>query len=132
MSSTQPTSLRHIAADPAYRARLLDTARALGEQGARAALDSTEAADPTFGQRAYDFIVSYIREHGPVPGEAVTLAARVAGITPRRDDRAFGAVYARAIKDKAITVVDTCARVRGHSSAGGKVYAAGDLSEVTQ
>ena len=126
MSSTQPTSLRHIAADPAYRARLLDTARALGEKGAQAALDNTEAADPTFGQRAYDFIVNYIREHGPVPGEAVTLAARCAGIKPAKDDRAFGFVYAKALRNEDIKVVDSTFRVRGHGSAGGKVYASGD------
>ncbi|TYK74338.1 hypothetical protein FSY45_19430 [Comamonas sp. Z1] len=112
----------HPAAKPDMRRQLLATARRLGEQAAQAALDRTEQDDPTFSTRAYEFIVSYVRDHGPVPGEAVTLAARCAGIKPAKDDRAFGAVYAKALRDGAIRVVDSTNRVRGHGSAGGKVY----------
>lgn len=116
----------HASAKPDMRRKLLATARNLGAQAGLFALDRAEIDDPSFGARAYDFIVNYVREHGPVPGEAVTLAARVAGIKPSRDDRAFGAVYARALRDGAIKVVDSTHRIRGHGCAGGKVYAAGD------
>ena len=115
----------HPAGKPDIRRQLLATARNLGAQASLFALERTEQDDPSFGARAYEFIVSYIREHGPVPGEAVTLAARCAGIKPAKDDRAFGAVYAKALRDGAIKVVDSTNRVRGHGSAGGKVYAAG-------
>lgn len=123
--NSKPQHTLHASAKPDMRRQLLATARRLGEQASQAALDRVEQDDPTFGTRAYAFIVSYVREHGPVPGEAVTLAARCAGITPAKDDRAFGAIYAKALRNQDIRVVDSTNRVRGHGSAGGKVYAAG-------
>ena len=104
------------------------TARRLGEEQMQLALDAATSTDPSFGARAYTFIVAYVREQsarlGSVPGEQVTMAARAAGITPS-DDRAFGAIYAKAIRQGDIRVVGTCARVRGHGTAGGRLYAPG-------
>ena len=117
MSKTPPL---HAAAQPDMRRQLLATARKLGVEAGQAALDGAEASDPTFGTRAYAFIVDYIRGHGPVPGEAVTLAARCAGIKPAKDDRAFGPIYQRAIANNEIKVVDSTFRVRGHGSAGAR------------
>jgi hypothetical protein len=108
--------------DPAPRDLRLRTARKLGAAAGEAA---EQANDPTFGERAYAFIVRYVREHGPVAGEDVTLAAKAAGIRPVKDDRAFGPAYARAIRDGSIRVVGTCARVRGNGTAGGRVYGSG-------
>lgn len=125
MSKSQ--SQQHHAGQMDVRKQLLATARKLGDEAAQAALDGAETVDASFGTRAYAFIVSYIREHGPVAGEAVTLAARCAGIKPAKDDRAFGAIYAKALRNQEIKVVDTTHRVRGHGSAGGKVYAAMSL-----
>lgn len=105
------------------------TARRFGEQQMQLSLDAATSTDPSFGKRAYTFIVAYIQEqcalHGSVPGEQVTLAARSAGIAPH-DDRAFGAVYAKAIRNGDIRVVGTCPRVRGHGTAGGRLYAPGN------
>lgn len=104
------------------------TARRLGEEQMQLALDAATSTDPSFGARAYTFIVAYVREQsarlGSVPGEQVTLAARAAGIRPA-DDRAFGAIYAKAVRRGEIKVVGYCARVRGHGTSGGKLYAAG-------
>lgn len=109
-------------------ARRAATAHRLGEQQMQLSFDAATSADPSFGERAYAFIVAYVREQaaalGSVPGEQVTLAARAAGITPS-DDRAFGAIYAKAIRQGDIRVVGYCARVRGHGTSGGKLYAAG-------
>ena len=109
-------------------ARRAATARRLGEQQMQLSFDAATSSDPSFGERAYAFIVAYVREQaaalGSVPGEQVTLAARAAGITPS-DDRAFGAIYAKAIRQGDIRVVGYCARVRGHGTSGGKLYAAG-------
>ncbi len=106
-------------------ARRAATARRLGEQQMQLSFDAATSADPSFGARAYAFIVEYIRQQSiPVPGETVTLAARAAGITPK-DDRSFGAVYAKAIRSGEIKVVGYCPRLRGHSSMGGKLYAPG-------
>ncbi|MBO9679541.1 MAG: hypothetical protein J7556_14965 [Acidovorax sp.] len=100
-------------------------ARKLGTQAGDACLAKAESKDPDFGEKAFRFIVGHIREHGPVPGESATLAAVQAGIEPD-DHRAFGAVYARALREKLIQVVGDVPRVRGHGSAGGKLYAAGE------
>lgn len=62
---------------------------------------------------------------GSIPGEQVTMAAQQAGIGADRDARAFGAIYAKAIRAGAIRIVGYCARVRGHGTSGGKLYAAG-------
>ncbi|WP_241120556.1 hypothetical protein [Achromobacter xylosoxidans] len=109
-------------------ARRAATARRLGEQQMQLSFDAATSADPSFGARAYAFIVAYVREQaatlGSVPGEQVTLAARAAGIRPA-DDRAFGAIYAKAVRRGEIKVVGYCARVRGHGTSGGKLYAAG-------
>lgn len=109
-------------------ARRAATARRLGGEQMQLSLDAATSADPSFGARAYAFIVAYVREQsakmGGVPGEQVTLAARAAGIAPK-DDRAFGAVYAKAIRSGEIRVVGTCPRVRGHGTAGGRLYASG-------
>lgn len=109
--------------------RRVATARRLGEGQMQLALDAATSTDPSFGARAYAFIVAYVREQaavlGAIPGEQVTLAARAAGIVPR-DDRAFGAIYAKAIRNSEIRVAGTCARVRGHGTAGGRLYAPGN------
>lgn len=105
------------------------TARQLGEEAGQQCLDFANAnatgENLGFGERAYGFIVAYIVKMGPVPGESVTLAARADGIRPH-DDRAFGPIYARAIRNGDIRVVGTCPRVRGHGTAGGRLYAAGE------
>lgn len=117
----------HNAAGP-ERSKLLATARKLGVEAGQACLDKAEHTAPDFGERAYDFIVDYVRAHGTpdgVAGEAVTLAAKVAGIRPH-DDRAFGGVYARAIRAGDIRVVGATNRVRGHGTAGGRLYGPGE------
>lgn len=109
------------------------TARRLGEEQMQLALDAATSTDPSFSARAYTFIVAYVREQsarlGSVPGEQVTMAARAAGIVPS-DDRAFGAIYAKAIRQGDIRVVGACARVRGHGTAGGRLYAPGSGTEA--
>lgn len=106
------------------RAHRVATARRLGEEAGQACLAMTEQGDPDFGEKAYQFIVAYIRKHRRVPGESATLACCLAGIRPK-DDRSFGPIYAKAIRAGDIRVVGIVARVRGHGSAGGKLYAPG-------
>jgi len=99
-------------------------ARAVGLEAGLRSIDHAEAENPSFSEQAFDFIVKYIREHGEVPGESVTLAAVKAGIKPP-DQRAFGPIYAMALRRELIHVVRYIPRVRGHGRAGGKLYAAG-------
>jgi hypothetical protein len=99
-------------------------ARAAGLGAGLRSIDRAEAENPSFTQEALDFIVTYIRDHGETPGESVTLAAVKAGIAPP-DQRAFGPIYAMALRRELIHVVRFIPRVRGHGSAGGKLYAPG-------
>jgi hypothetical protein len=109
-------------ADAASR-QALDRARSVGLKAAECGADNTEQFDAQFREKALAFIVAHISKHGPVSGESTTLAAVLAGIRPR-DDRHFGSVYQKALRDKRIYVVGEVARLRGHGSAGGRLYAA--------
>lgn len=100
------------------------TALKLGMEAGQACLDLTEQTDPDFGEKAYQFVVCYVRKCRRVPGENVTLAARLADIVPR-DDRAFGPVFAKALRAGVIRVVGSAPRVRGHGTSGGRIYAPG-------
>ena len=101
------------------------TARRLGDEAGQYCLELAAAKDPLFPERAYEFIVNFIRgQRGSVPGESAVLAARQAGIRPH-DDRSFGPIFKKALKDEAIQVVGFVPRVRGHGTAGGRLYAAG-------
>lgn len=108
------------------RAVRVKIARSLGAESGERARFRAEASDPTFGERALNFIRDYAdaaRKAGRAfAGEDCTNAAKAAGIRPH-DDRAFGPVYAKAIRTSVIRVVGYVPRVKGHGSAGGKLYA---------
>ena len=80
-----------------------------------------EADVPDFIERACAFVVGYLRDHGPTPGEIITAACVDAGISPS-ELRAFGPVYQRLSRQKVIVVTGTCQRRRGHMTAGGNVW----------
>lgn len=103
------------------------TARKLGAEAGERCTTKAAANDPMFRVKALEFIVAYVKRHGTASGESATLAAVQAGIRPH-DARAFGAVYAQAIRDKQLRVVGECRRVRGHGSRGGSVYAPGEAT----
>jgi len=106
-----------------YQARAR-TARKLGSDAGERCIVKAAANDPDFRNKALTFIVAYVRQEGEVTGESATLAAVLAGIKPH-DQRAFGPVYQEALKRNLLRVVGMAKRVRGHGSAGGKVYAIG-------
>lgn len=86
-----------------------------------------KAVMPTFSEQAYAFVVEYIKVHGPISGELVTNAAKQAGIRPS-DDRAFGPIYARALREGLVQVIGTTIRTKGHGTGGARVYVAGGLA----
>lgn len=104
-----------------HRARV---SRGLGDAAGNHCADKAEQTDPEFRAKALEFIVAFIRQQGQATGESATLAAVLAGIRPH-DQRAFGPVYRTAIDRNLIRVVGYVPRVRGHGSAGGKLYALG-------
>lgn len=100
----------------------MDAARAAGVVGATLAAEKAEGVCPNFAERAYRFVLDYIAEHGPISGELVTLACVAAGIDPG-ERRAFGSIYARALREKEVRVVGSVQRMFGHGTAGGSIYA---------
>lgn len=92
------------------------------------ALASVESnAGPSFVDRACDFVTAYLRQHGPTPGEVLTLACRDAGIVPANTDKAFGAVYARLSRQGIISRYAECRRARGHGTGGGSIWRLSDV-----
>lgn len=78
-------------------------------------------AGAVFREQAADFILEYLVEHGPSPGEDITDACKDNGIIPH-DDRAFGPVYLRLYKQKVIEPCGTTPRRKGHATSGGKIW----------
>lgn len=81
-------------------------------------LAATEAAQNSERLRkAREFVLSYLKEHGPTSGEDLTTACKAAGIK-LTSDRAFGPVFNKLSRDRQIVVAGTCRRNRGHGSPG--------------
>ena len=102
----------------------LATALARGLAAASGAQAAEDQRDPLFAARALAFIVRHIRAKGKVSGESTTFAAQEEGICPK-DARAFGGIYAKAVRKGYIQVVGYCPRVRGNGTDGGRYYAPG-------
>jgi|GEM_PF-4280513 len=93
-----------------------DTAELLARIARRAGAAFRDAAEAR--------IVSLLAE-GPATGEHLTTACREAGIVPPggMDDRAFGPVYRRLATSGRIRQVGMATRVKGHGSAGARLWA---------
>lgn len=96
-------------------------ARAAGERAGKLAANKAERQDDGFRERAAQFVLGYLAQHGVSSGELITDAAKLAGIRPS-DDRAFGPVYAKLLRDKKIRVTGVVARMKGHGCLGAKTY----------
>ena len=75
---------------------------------------------------AESFIATWLRVHGPTPGELLTMKMRQSGIIPAGVDmRCIGPTFARLIKDGTIRVLrHDLPRVMGHGTSGGRLYEA--------
>jgi hypothetical protein len=89
-----------------------------------------EATTPGFHEAAKAFVLAYLDTHGPTAGEALTLAATAAGVTPGTDDRAFGAVYHALSRRGYICQSGWTNRERGHGTAGGRIWAISDAGRA--
>ena len=102
-----------------YYDRAMSDAREAGHVGAGRAV---QKCAPDFVVRAKFFVLAYLALRGPTPGEILTDMCKLKGIIPT-NDKAFGAVYGTLSKQKKITRVAGCDRVKGHGTAGGNVWA---------
>jgi hypothetical protein len=103
-------------------------ARKLGAEAAGRAEERANADAPGFSERALEHIRTTALAMLPearMHGEDIVNSAKVAGIRPP-DDRAFGAIFAKAIRLGYIEPVGFAPRVKGHGTAGGRVYARGE------
>ncbi len=103
------------------------TARKLGDEAGERAEFRANVVDPEFSERA----MAYIRQRmqaaandDRMRGEDLVNEMKVAGIRPP-DDRAFGSVFLRAIRAEVLEPVGFVPRVKGHGTAGGRLYAKG-------
>ncbi len=78
-------------------------------------------AGASFREQAEDFIVTYLRTHGPTAGETLTSACVASGIKPH-DERAFGAILMSLSRNGKIIKVGTCMRMKGHGTSGGNIW----------
>ena len=98
----------------------IQTAFDLGEEGmARVARN----AGRDFHEKAFAFILTYLQENRPTPGEDVTDACKDAGIVPH-DDRAFGPVYMQLLRERAIESTGEKPRRKGHGAPGCRIWKA--------
>lgn len=112
---------------PAFITRVR-SARKLGAEAAQKAADRADSEGPGFSERALEHIRQTMSRAAPderIRGEDIVNLAKVAGIRPP-DDRAFGSIFAKAIRDGIIKPVGFAPRVKGHGTAGGRVYARGE------
>ena len=86
-----------------------------------AGMAQAESGNARFIAMAMDYIVRYLKQHGPTSGEDLTDACHLAGIVPR-DDRAFGPVYKALSRQGKIVKCGTTIRRRGHLTTGGNVW----------
>lgn len=80
-----------------------------------------EDACERFSERVAEFVVNYLKQHGPTPGEVLTDRCKEAGIKPH-DDRAFGGVYLSLSRRKVIERCGSALRKKGHGTTGGSVW----------
>jgi hypothetical protein len=99
-------------------------ARKRGERLGELAADRASADMADFRERGREFVLAYLRQYGATSGEVITDAMKMAGIRPQ-DDRAFGPIYAYLANEKRrqIVCVGLVPRVKGHGTAGGRVWA---------
>lgn len=100
-------------------------ARKLGTDAGEHARAKADGVCPGFSVLAYDFIVVFAATtQGTFSGEDLTNRIKAFGIVPH-DDRSFGAIFAKAIRNGVIRGVGYVPRVKGHGTSGGRLYASG-------
>lgn len=109
------------ACEPAERTTpTLADAVLMGEAGMARA---ERGAGDDFAERAEAYVLEYLEKVPHSSTELLTDACKRAGIKPRKDDRAFGPVYAKLLRAGTLLTIGECKRRKGHGTAGGRVVA---------
>jgi hypothetical protein len=104
-----------------YQLPSTDEAKADGAAGMVSSATNAEKDYPGFRYDATVFVVAYLEAHGIASCEALTIAAKNAGIIPHHDT-AFGTVYNSLSKWNVTVKVGEEPRKRGHNAPGARVY----------
>lgn len=75
-----------------------EAARAARDAGMQQALDHATDVNPEWPERAYAFLVEFAKAHSEFISEDVSDASRAASMPQPPTDRAWGAIYRKAIK----------------------------------
>jgi len=99
-------------------------ARQMGQSAILAGERKALKVSPAFTAAACAHMLAYLKAHGTSSGEMLTDSCKLAGIKSS-DDRHFGAVFQRLIRDGAIRWAGPCRRTKGHAARGGSLYELG-------
>jgi hypothetical protein len=102
----------------------IEDAIAAGQEAAQACNDKAESLGfSTDAARA--FVLAWLAEYGPTPGEAIVEAAENTHRADLRghDQRCWGAVFGKLSRDHRIRCLRSdLPRKRGHGTSGGKLW----------
>jgi hypothetical protein len=103
----------------AYGIGVPQSAKEAGEQAAEACAAKAER-NGWNKAAATAFVLAYLEQHGPTPGE--TLVAAASKLHPAHDARAYGSVLGGLSRAGRIKVVGYCKRELGHGTGGGNIW----------
>ena len=103
------------------RQMTLDEALEARDKGMDQVEENAEKLTPDFAPLAYAFIVKYLSNGHDVSAEDINTACCNSGIIPH-DDRAFGPVYLKLMRDGRIVKTGTGPRRKGHGAPGATIW----------
>jgi hypothetical protein len=94
----------------------VEQARAKAASGMRQALEHAQAIEPTWGDRAYLWIIEYAKKHRRFISEECTQMAEASGFASPADPRAWGIPFRRASRKGIIRKIGFGISQRRHLS----------------
>lgn len=101
---------------------MTETPRDKGKRLGELCTDKAEETTSFDRTQAAEWILDYLRAVGqPVSGEVLVNYCIASGLVPH-DARAFGSIFQRLARAGKIESVGTCARQKGHGTAGALLW----------
>lgn len=94
-------------------------ARQAGEEAGEACKEKAESQGWD-SEAATAFILAYLRQHGPTPGEV--LVTETSRVYAPHDARAFGPIFSKLKRRGLIEDCGHARRTKGHGTAGGIIW----------
>ena len=100
---------------------MLTPARAAGLAASQACTDKATRYGDFSPTAAGDYMLDWLRKHGPTRAEELVNACKEAGHRPH-SDRAFGSVIRALSQSKRIEVYGFAPRAKGHGTGSGFIW----------